>query len=106
MKKLIQTLKHIWAIDELRNKIIVTLALVLTYRIGTQITLPGIDPNKIEAASAAAHFTGGPSRAFCEGPGGLAGPAQGGRKSGNQKAPTRPAHQRRRSRIGPWKRSA
>ena len=51
MKKLIQTLKHIWAIDELRNKIVVTLALVLTYRLGTQITLPGIDPNKIEAAS-------------------------------------------------------
>ena len=58
MKKLIQTLKHIWAIDELRNKIIVTLALVLTYRLGTQITLPGIDPNKIEAASAAAKGNG------------------------------------------------
>ena len=58
MKKLIQTLKHIWAIDELRNKIVVTLALVLTYRLGTQITLPGIDPNKIEAASAAAQGNG------------------------------------------------
>jgi preprotein translocase subunit SecY len=58
VKKLIQTLKHIWAIDELRNKIVVTLALVLTYRLGTQITLPGIDPNKIEAASAAAKGNG------------------------------------------------
>jgi len=58
VKKLIQTLKHIWAIDELRNKIVVTLALVLTYRLGTQITLPGIDPNKIEAASAAAQGNG------------------------------------------------
>ena len=58
MKKLIQTLKHIWAVDELRNKIVVTLVLVLTYRLGTQITLPGIDPNKIEAASAAAQGNG------------------------------------------------
>ena len=48
MKKLIQTLKNIWSIDELRNKIIVTLALILVYRFGTHIVLPGIDPNKIE----------------------------------------------------------
>ncbi|MBR2647271.1 MAG: preprotein translocase subunit SecY [Sediminibacterium sp.] len=58
MKKLVETLKNIWAIEELRNKIIVTLALVLTYRLGTQITLPGIDPNKIEAAQHAAKSNG------------------------------------------------
>ena len=50
MKKLFDTLKNIWAIDDLRSKILVTLALVLTYRIGAQITLPGIDPLAIEAA--------------------------------------------------------
>ncbi|MBX9890823.1 MAG: preprotein translocase subunit SecY [Chitinophagaceae bacterium] len=50
MKKLFETLKNIWSIDELRDKIIVTLALVLTYRLGTHIVLPGIDPNLIEAA--------------------------------------------------------
>ena len=50
MKKLFETLKIIWSIDELRDKIIVTLALVLTYRLGTHIVLPGIDPNLIEAA--------------------------------------------------------
>lgn len=59
MKKLVQTLRNIWTIEELRNKIIVTLALVLTYRIGTQIVLPGIDPSKIEAAQASAKSNGG-----------------------------------------------
>ncbi len=58
MKKLVQTFKNIWAIDELRNKIVVTLALVLTYRIVTHIVLPGIDPNKIEAAQSAAKSNG------------------------------------------------
>jgi preprotein translocase subunit SecY len=58
VKKLVQTFKNIWAIDELRNKIVVTLALVLTYRIGTHIVLPGIDPNKIEAAQSAAKSNG------------------------------------------------
>ncbi|MEN9599074.1 MAG: hypothetical protein RL596_1385 [Bacteroidota bacterium] len=58
MKKLVETLKNIWTIEELRNKIIVTLALVLTYRVGTHIVLPGIDPNKIEAAQSAAQSNG------------------------------------------------
>ncbi|BDQ10883.1 MULTISPECIES: preprotein translocase subunit SecY [Sediminibacterium] len=58
MKKLVQTFKNIWTIEELRNKIIVTLALVLTYRFGTHIVLPGIDPNKIEAAANSAKSNG------------------------------------------------
>jgi len=53
MKKLLDTFKNIWAIDELKSKILVTLALVLTYRIGAQITLPGINPLAIEAAQKA-----------------------------------------------------
>lgn len=47
MKKFIKTLKNIWTIEELRNKIILTLALILVYRIGSFIVLPGIDPNKL-----------------------------------------------------------
>lgn len=58
MKKLVQTLKNIWAIEELRNKIIITLALVLTYRIGNHIVLPGLDPNGIEAAQRASKSNG------------------------------------------------
>jgi preprotein translocase subunit SecY len=58
VKKLVQTFRNIWTIEELRNKIIVTLALVLTYRFGTHIVLPGIDPNKIEAAANSAKSNG------------------------------------------------
>lgn len=44
MKKLIETLKNIWSIEELRKRIIYTLALILIYRVGSYIVLPGIDP--------------------------------------------------------------
>ncbi|MCU0334030.1 MAG: preprotein translocase subunit SecY [Chitinophagaceae bacterium] len=49
MKKFIDTIKNIWAIDELKSKILVTLALLVTYRLGTHIVLPGIDPNALES---------------------------------------------------------
>jgi len=58
VKKLIQTLKNIWTIEELRDKIILTLALVLTYRLGNHIVLPGMDPNKIEQAQQSANNNG------------------------------------------------
>lgn len=51
MKKLIQTLKNIWSIQELREKITVTLLLLLVYRFGAHIVLPGVDPNRIAAAA-------------------------------------------------------
>ncbi len=47
MKKFIQTLKNIWSIEELRSKIIFTLMLILVYRIGAHVVLPGIDPDVI-----------------------------------------------------------
>lgn len=47
MKKFITTLKNIWSIEELRNKITFTLLLIFIYRIGSFIVLPGIDPNKL-----------------------------------------------------------
>ena len=52
MKKFIQTLRNIWSIEELRSKILVTLLLVLVYRFGAHIVLPGIDPNKLDLESA------------------------------------------------------
>ncbi|TKK69373.1 preprotein translocase subunit SecY [Ilyomonas limi] len=51
MKKFVQTLKNIWSIEELRTKIIVTLALLFTYRLGNAIVLPGLDPNRIQEAA-------------------------------------------------------
>jgi preprotein translocase subunit SecY len=53
VKKFIQTLKNIWGIDELRNKIVVTLSLVLVYRFGSYVVLPGIDPNRLSSLSGA-----------------------------------------------------
>ena len=47
MNKFIETLRNIWKIEDLRNKILYTLALILIYRIGTFIVLPGIDPTRL-----------------------------------------------------------
>ena len=41
--KFIETLKNVWKIEELRNRIIVTVGLLLVYRFGAQVVLPGID---------------------------------------------------------------
>lgn len=51
MKKLIQTLKNIWSIEELRSKILFTLLLIVIYRVGSHIVLPGIDPVALEAVN-------------------------------------------------------
>jgi len=51
VKKFIQTLKNIWSIEELRGKILFTLLLIVIYRVGTFIVLPGIDPTKMEAGA-------------------------------------------------------
>ena len=51
MKKFITTLKNIWSIEELRNKITFTLLLLFIYRLGSFIVLPGIDPNKLSNLS-------------------------------------------------------
>jgi preprotein translocase subunit SecY len=47
VKKLFKTLKNIWSIEELRSKILFTFALLLIYRFGTHIVLPGIDPTAL-----------------------------------------------------------
>ncbi|GAA4466312.1 preprotein translocase subunit SecY [Nemorincola caseinilytica] len=44
MKKFIDKLKNIWSIDELRKRIVYTILLVLVYRVGCNISLPGINP--------------------------------------------------------------
>ncbi|MBC9795592.1 preprotein translocase subunit SecY [Sinomicrobium weinanense] len=43
MKKFFETLSNIWKIEELKGRILVTLGLLLVYRLGTQIVLPGVD---------------------------------------------------------------
>jgi len=43
MKEFIQTIKDIWTIEELRNKILLTLGFMAIYRLAAQVPLPGID---------------------------------------------------------------
>ncbi|MDG1427253.1 MAG: preprotein translocase subunit SecY [Crocinitomicaceae bacterium] len=50
MKKFIQNIKNIWKVEELRKRIILTLALILIYRIGSFIILPGVDYGALQAA--------------------------------------------------------
>lgn len=47
MKKIIDTLRNIWNIEDLRYKILVTLGLVFIYRVGTYVVLPGINPGEL-----------------------------------------------------------
>ncbi|MHA7865736.1 preprotein translocase subunit SecY [Flagellimonas marinaquae] len=51
MKKFIETISNIWKIDELRQRIIVTLGLLLVYRFGAQVVLPGIDTAQLAELS-------------------------------------------------------
>ena len=52
MKNLFKTLKEIWAVEELRKRIIYTFGLVLVYRIGSFIVLPGIDTERLASSAA------------------------------------------------------
>ncbi len=47
MKKLIETIKNIWKIEELRNRILYTLGILLIYRLGAYVVIPGVDPNQL-----------------------------------------------------------
>jgi preprotein translocase subunit SecY len=54
MKKFIETILNIYNIQELRGRIITTLSLLLVYRLGAQIVLPGIDSVQLAALSSRA----------------------------------------------------
>ena len=58
-KKLIETLKNIYKIEELRKRILFTLGLLLVYRLGTFVTLPGVDHLALEAWSSKMQTDGG-----------------------------------------------
>ena len=45
MKKLVETIKNIWQIQDLRNRILITLAFIAIYRFGSFVVLPGVDPS-------------------------------------------------------------
>ncbi len=51
MKRFITTLQNIWKIDELRKRIVYTLALLAVFRLGSVIVLPGVLPNALKQTS-------------------------------------------------------
>lgn len=47
MRKLIETIRNIYKIEELRNRILYTLGIILIYRLGSYVVLPGVDPHQL-----------------------------------------------------------
>ena len=48
MKKFIETLKNCWKIEDLRQRILITILFVAIYRFGSFVVLPGINPAMLE----------------------------------------------------------
>ncbi len=49
MKKFFESLGNVWKIEELKNRILITLGLLVVYRFGAHVTLPGIDANQLSS---------------------------------------------------------
>jgi len=47
MRQFIETIRNIWRIEDLRKRILYTLGILVIYRLGSFITLPGIDPTQL-----------------------------------------------------------
>ncbi len=58
MKKIITTIRNIWSIEDLRKRILYTLGLIFVYRIGSFITLPGLDPVKLSMETSSTGLLG------------------------------------------------
>lgn len=50
MKRFLETLRNIWTIDELRQRILVTLGMILIYRLGSYVVLPGVNVDALNDA--------------------------------------------------------
>ena len=49
MRKIIETIKNIWAIEDLRNRLLFTLAILAIYRFGCFVVIPGVNPEGLKA---------------------------------------------------------
>lgn len=49
MKKFFESIANVWKIEELKNRILITLGLLLVYRFGAHVTLPGIDATQLNS---------------------------------------------------------
>jgi preprotein translocase subunit SecY len=67
MKKIVETFRNIWGIKELRDKLLFTLGMLLIFRLGSFVVLPGVNPDRIDSGATTAtdllglinNFTGG-----------------------------------------------
>jgi preprotein translocase subunit SecY len=53
MKRFIDTLRNIWTIDELKQRILLTLGMILIYRLGSYVVLPGVNVDALNDAKSA-----------------------------------------------------
>ena len=58
-KKIVETLKNIYKIEELRKRVLYTIGLLLIYRLGSFVVIPGIDPNALHEGTKFANQLGG-----------------------------------------------
>lgn len=59
MKKLVEIIKNIWSIEDLKLRILNTLGFILIYRLGSYVVLPGVDPSLLgNSASGAEGIVG------------------------------------------------
>ncbi len=49
--KLVETIRNIWKIEDLKSRLLTTLGFLLVYRLGSFVVLPGIDPAKLAGLS-------------------------------------------------------
>ena len=47
MKKFLESLSSVWKIEELKNRILITFGLLIVYRFGAHVTLPGVDATQL-----------------------------------------------------------
>jgi len=51
MKRFIDTIRNIWTIEELRNRILLTILMVSIYRLGSYVVLPGVNIDVLKASA-------------------------------------------------------
>ena len=51
-KKVVETIKNIYKIEELRKRVLYTIGLLVVYRLGSFVVIPGINPNALGEGSA------------------------------------------------------
>ena len=56
MKRLITNLQNIWKVEELRKRILLTLGLILTYRVGSFVILPGVKYDALTSTATDQNF--------------------------------------------------